>query len=290
MKVVILAGGLGTRLSEYTENIPKPMVNIGRFPVLWHIMKIYNHYGFDDFIVACGYKAEYIKNYFMNYYAYFSDTTIDLATGKFVVHIDENTLDYNIHHHKMYSTPYEVEVHKTLPSAGLGDRPFVDWKVTVADTGLHTMTGGRVKRLADFIGDERFCLTYGDGVGNIDIAKELEFHKQHGKLCTMTVVHPPARFGTLKIDDGRITSFKEKSQAAAGWINGGFFIMEPETLKYFNDDDMPIESEPLDNMVKDDQLMAFEHDGFWHPMDTKRDVEYLNQLWDEKKAPWEIFD
>ena len=229
MKVVILAGGFGTRLSEYTETIPKPMVKIGDKPMLWHIMKIYEKYGYKDFNIALGYKAEVIKDFFLNYREISSDFTIDLANG-------------NI---------------KTLQSNEL------DWKVTLVDTGLNSMTGGRIKRMKRFIGNETFLLTYGDGLANIDIEKLVSFHRNHGKLVTVTAVHPGARFGELNLDGDVVTSFEEKPQVTQGWINGGYFVFEPEFLDFISDDSTVLEKEPLENVAQMGELRAFKHEGFW---------------------------
>ena len=252
MKVVILAGGFGTRLSEYTEDIPKPMVAIGGKPIVWHIMKTYAHYGHNDFYLALGYKSELIKEYFFNYRSINSDFTVNLSTGN-------------------------VDLHKIDNS---------DWKVTLVDTGLNTMTGGRIKRLKKFIGDETFMLTYGDGVSDIDIDKLLKFHKSHGKMVTLTSVRPSARFGDLEFDGNRISSFKEKSQLHEGWINGGFFICEPSVLDLIDNDTQMFEREPLERVVEAGQLMAYKHSGFWHCMDTKRDYEFLESMFNKGTPPW----
>lgn len=254
MKVVILAGGYGTRLSEVTELIPKPMVPIGGRPMLWHIMHIYASQGFKDFVIALGYKSEVVKNYFNNFYTTNSDFTIELGTG---------------HHHII-------------------NKPDIDWKVTLVYTGLHTGTGGRMRRLAPHLGNEPFFMTYGDGVSNVDLKKELAFHKNHGKLVTMTVVHPPERFGTLEIKPGRV-AFREKSQIDVGWINGGFFVVQPEAIKHIKDDSVMFEREPLMELGDKGELVPFEHEGFWQCMDMKRDVDYLEKLWDDGKAPWKIW-
>lgn len=252
MKVVILAGGFGTRLSEYTETIPKPMVKIGDKPMLWHIMKIYEKYGYKDFNIALGYKAEVIKDFFLNYREISSDFTIDLANG-------------NI---------------KTLQSNEL------DWKVTLVDTGLNSMTGGRIKRMKRFIGNETFLLTYGDGLANIDIEKLVSFHRNHGKLVTVTAVHPGARFGELNLDGDVVTSFEEKPQVTQGWINGGYFVFEPEFLDFISDDSTVLEKEPLENVAQMGELRAFKHEGFWKCMDTKRDKDFLEEIWKSEKPLW----
>jgi len=251
MKVILLAGGFGTRLSEFTESIPKPMVTVGDRPILWHIMRIYAHYGHKDFYLALGYKAEVIKEYFLHYRTMNENFTVDLGTG--VVH------------------PHQTEK--------------IDWNVTLVDTGLDTMTGGRVKRLQSFIGNETFMLTYGDGVADINLDAVLKFHKSHGKMVTLSAVRPAARFGDLEFDGDRVSSFQEKSQLHEGWINGGFFIIEPEFFDLIDDDSQMFEREPLERAVVAGELMAFKHQGFWHCMDTKRDRDLLESMW-EKDAPW----
>jgi len=252
MKVVILAGGFGTRLSEYTEAIPKPMVTVGGRPILWHIMRTYAYFGHKDFYLALGYKSEVIKEYFLHYRSLNADFTVDLATGDIESHQIDDT----------------------------------DWSVTLVNTGLETMTGGRIKRLKQFIGNESFMLTYGDGVADIDIDALLKFHKKHGRMVTLTSVRPSARFGDLEFDGDRISSFKEKSQLHEGWINGGFFICEPEVLDFIDDDTQMFEREPLERVVKAGELMAYKHQGFWHCMDTKRDHDLLSSMWDKGSAPW----
>jgi len=254
MKVIILAGGFGTRLSEYTETIPKPMVNIGKKPILWHIMQRYAHYGHNDFYLALGYKAELIKDYFLTFSATNSDFSLDLNTGK-------------------------VKTHNTNE---------LDWKVTLADTGQDSMTGGRVKRLEPFINNEPFLLTYGDGLSDINIDDLIKFHKNHGKMVTVTAVHPVARFGELEIDGDCVKSFKEKPQMARGWINGGFFVCQPEFFDYLIDDVTILEREPLEKIAEQNQLMAYKHKGFWQCMDTKRDKDLLEELWQKKRAPWKV--
>lgn len=251
MKVVLLAGGFGTRLSEYTDVIPKPMVPVGGKPILWHIMKIFAHFGHKDFYVALGYKAAIIKEYFLNYRALNADFTVNLATG--VV------------------APHQVDP--------------VDWHVTLVHTGDASMTGGRVKRMREYVGNETFMLTYGDGVANVDIDALLRFHRQHGKMVTVTAVRPAARFGELGIVEDRVDSFKEKPQMHEGWINGGFFVIEPRFLDLIEGDSTLLEREPLETAARKGELMAYKHDGFWHCMDTKRDHDLLESLWREG-APW----
>ena len=251
MKVILLAGGFGTRLSEYTSVIPKPMVPVGNKPILWHIMKTYASFGHKDFYVALGYKAEVIKEYFLNYRSLNSDFTVDLASGDVLPHqVDE-----------------------------------VDWKVTLVATGDSSMTGGRVKRMQKYIGDETCMLTYGDGVSDINLDKLLEFHRSHGKMVTVSAVRPAARFGELEMDGSRVASFQEKPQLHDGWINGGYFVIEPEFFELIAGDNTLLEREPLEQATKAGELMAYHHDGFWHCMDTKRDHELLESLWN-KGAPW----
>jgi glucose-1-phosphate cytidylyltransferase len=255
MKVVILAGGLGTRLSEETTVRPKPMVEIGGKPILWHIMNIYSAYGFNDFIIACGYKGEVIKDYFRQLYYQTADLVVDLENGSFQT------------------------INPQSPK----------WKVAVIDTGLETMTGGRLRRLKSYVGNEPFMVTYGDGVGSVDIAALLQFHKSHGKLATVTAVHPPARFGGLLFDGDHVAEFSEKPQASEGWINGGFFIFEPEVLDYMTDDTTILERAPLERLAADGQLVAFRHTGFWQPMDTVRERQLLESLWSSGEAPWNVW-
>ncbi len=251
MKVIILAGGFGTRLSEYTEVIPKPMIPVGGKPILWHIMNIYSHYDMKDFYVALGYKAEVIKEFFLNYHSLSSDFTVELSKGTI--------------------TPHQIN--------------SVDWKVTLVHTGDETMTGGRVKRMRDFIGDEPFMLTYGDGVSDINLSELLKFHHSHGKMVTMTAVRPAARFGELELAGNQITRFVEKPQLHDGWINGGFFVIEPAFFDYIDGDNIMLEREPLTRITEAGQLMAYKHNGFWHCMDTKRDHDLLEKLWQDG-APW----
>jgi len=256
MKVVILAGGFGTRLSEETVNIPKPMVEIGGKPILWHIMKIYSHYGYNDFIICLGYKGYVIKEYFMNYFMHMSDITVDLSNGG-------------------------IKVHNSKAE---------NWKVTLVDTGLDTMTGGRIKRIKEHLDGERFMLTYGDGVGDVNINSLVKFHESHGKLATMTAVQPSGRFGALRInDDKKVENFVEKPAGDGAWINGGFFVLEPQVIDYIKDDNTSWEREPLENLTKESQLFAYKHEGFWKPMDTLRDKIELERLWSTKEAPWKVW-
>lgn len=257
MKVVILAGGLGTRLSEETDLKPKPMVEIGGRPILWHIMKTYSYWGFNDFVILTGYKSHVIKEYFINYYTRYSDITVDMSNNS-----------------------VEVHQHRNEP-----------WKVTMLYTGQDTMTGGRIKKAQDFIGNERFMLTYGDGVSNVNIHELINLHEQSGKLATMTAVQPQGRFGALVIkDDVQITSFMEKPKGDASWINGGFFVCEPQIFDYITEGDSTIfERKPLESLAKQGQLNAFKHDGFWRPMDTLRDKIELTEMWQNDEAPWALW-
>jgi len=252
MKVVILAGGFGTRLSEYTEDVPKPMVTVGGKPILLHIMNIYASHGHKEFYLAAGYKAEVIKDYFLNFKNLNSDFTIDLKTGKIKTFEEEN----------------------------------LDWKITIIDTGLNSMTGGRVKRLKKFIGDDPFLLTYGDGLVDIDVNKVIEFHKDHGKMVTVTAVHPTARFGELDIEKDQVVTFKEKPQTTHGWVNGGYFVIEPQFLDLIDGDDTILEATPLERAAEMGELKAFFHKGYWKCMDTKRDRDDLEEVWKTGKAPW----
>ena len=255
MKVVLLAGGMGSRLSEETSVRPKPMVEIGGIPILVHIMQIYAAHGHREFVIACGYKGEFIKEYFWNYVVKHSDWQVSLRAGT------RSTL------------------HSKVP----------DWSITVVDTGLNTMTSGRLRRLRAVIGNEPFMVTYGDGVSDVDIKEVVAFHRAHGKLATVTAVHPPARFGGLGIENDQVVNFSEKPQTEAGWINGGFFVFEPAVLDYMGDDTMPLEREPLERLAADGQLMAYKHAGFWQPMDTLREKEVLEKMWTTGQAPWKIW-
>ena len=253
-KAVILAGGRGTRLAEATETRPKPMIEIGGQPILWHIMSIYAAHGFRDFVIACGYKSWQIKEYFRNFFYHHSDITVDLGSGACEV---INSASQN-------------------------------WRVTVMDTGLETATAGRVLRIERALDEEAFFLTYGDGVADVDLKGLLAFHLAHGKLATVTAVHPPARFGALDLDGDRVRTFLEKSQSAEGWINGGFFVMHKAVMRYMREDVM-LEREPLERLAADGQLMAFRHGGFWQPMDTQRDRKLLESIWAEGRAPWKVW-
>jgi len=254
MKVLILAGGLGSRLSEETTLKPKPMVEIGGKPILWHILKIYSYYGFNEFVILLGYKGYMIKEYFSNYYSHMSDMTIDMVNNK-------------VTHHKNYAEP---------------------WKITLVDTGLNTMTGGRIKRVQNYVGNEPFLLTYGDGVGDINIPELIDFHKSHGKAITMTAVQPEGRFGSLQIENNnKVASFQEKPKGDGSWINGGFFVCEPKVFNYITEGDKTIfERTPLEKLAKDGELFTYKHKGFWKPMDTLRDKKQLNDLIDLGKASW----
>jgi glucose-1-phosphate cytidylyltransferase len=257
MKAVILAGGLGTRISEETENKPKPMIEIGGMPILWHIIKMYSAHGVNDFIICCGYKGYIIKEYFSNYFLHMSDVTFDIAQNKMEVH------------HK-YAEP---------------------WKITLIDTGSDTMTGGRLKRVTKYIKDEEsFCFTYGDGVSDVNITELIRFHKSHGKMATITTVYPPGRFGAVDIHpDQRIISFKEKPKGDGGMINGGFFVLAPKVMGLIKDDSTIWEREPLEILAQQSEIMAFQHNGFWQPMDTLRDKNLLEDLWSSGGAPWRIW-
>jgi len=258
MKVLLLAGGFGTRLSEETDIKPKPMVDIGGKPILWHIMKTYSHHGFNEFVILLGYKGYYIKEYFANYFLHQSDVTIDMSDGSMEIHNNS-------------SEP---------------------WKVTLLDTGLNSMTGGRIKRAQDFVGEEPFMLTYGDGVADINIAKLVKFHQSHGKSMTMTSAQPDGRFGALDIDDNnKVKEFKEKPKGDGSWINAGYFVCEPKVFDYIVDGDSSVfEQESLMNLAKDGEVHTYKHHDFWMPMDTLRDKHKLNELWNSDKAPWRVWD
>jgi glucose-1-phosphate cytidylyltransferase len=256
MKAVILAGGMGTRISEETAIKPKPMVEIGAKPILWHIMKLYSAYDINDFVICLGYKGYLIKEYFANYFLHTSDVTFDIEHNKMQVH-------------QRYAEP---------------------WRVTLVDTGDQTQTGGRLKRVSEYVKDEEaFCFTYGDGVGNVNMAQLTAFHRKHGKLATLTAVQPPGRFGSLELAGDRVSRFVEKPIGDGGWINGGFFVLSPRTIDFIEGPDTVWEKEPLQRLARDGQLMAYEHDDFWHPMDTLRDKNYLEDLWNRDKAPWRVW-
>ncbi len=255
MKAVILAGGLGTRLSEETTVKPKPMIEIGGFPILWHILKIYSCYGIKEFIVCCGYKGYLIKEYFANYYLHSSDFTVDLKKNIIKTH--------NINSE--------------------------DWEVTLVDTGKDTLTGGRLARVKEYIGNETFCFTYGDGLADINIQDLITFHKKEGRKATLTAVQPPGRFGSLAFERGRVLGFNEKPKGDGNWINGGFFILEPETIELIDNDLCSWEQKPMKKLAETNELSAFHHDGFWQPMDTLRDKLTLQELWESQKAPWKIW-
>jgi glucose-1-phosphate cytidylyltransferase len=255
MKAVILAGGLGTRISEESSLRPKPMIEIGGKPILWHVMKIYSAHGINEFIICLGYKGYLIKEYFANYFLHTSDVTFDMA------------------HNKM-------EVHQNSSEP---------WKVTLIDTGENTMTGGRLKRVAQYLNGEDFCFTYGDGVGDVDITREIAFHKAQGTLATLTATQPPGRFGALKMDQHKIISFQEKPQGDGGWINGGFFVLSPKVIDYIEGDDTIWEREPMERLAVEGNMTAYRHHGFWQPMDTLRDKNHLEELWASGKAPWKTW-
>jgi glucose-1-phosphate cytidylyltransferase len=257
MKAVILAGGLGTRLSEETDTKPKPMVDIGGKPILWHIMKIYSAHGVNDFIICCGYKGYVIKEYFANYFLHMSDVSFNIKDNIMSVH-------------QNYAEP---------------------WNVTLVDTGENTLTGGRLRRVKDYIQDEdEFCFTYGDGVGNIDISQLIKFHRAHGKPATLTATRPPGRYGALNFGfDNSVESFQEKPHGDGSWINGGYFVLHPTVIDRIADDTTSWEGEPLSGLAKDGQLSAFKHEGFWQPMDTLREKLYLNELWNAGRAPWKVW-
>lgn len=258
MKVVILAGGLGTRISEETHLKPKPMIEIGGMPILWHIMKMYSSYGINDFVICCGYKGYLIKEYFANYALHMSDVTFDMANNQLIVHEK-----------------------KTEP-----------WKVTLIDTGENTLTGGRLKRVKRYVENEEFfCFTYGDGLSDVNLNRLIGYHKQHGKLATVTAIQPPGRYGSLQLTvDGRVESFLEKPRGDGGYINGGFFVLSPRCLDLIEGDNTSWESGPLNQLSNLSEIMAYQHDGFWHAMDTLRDKVQLEELWSSRKAPWKIWD
>jgi glucose-1-phosphate cytidylyltransferase len=255
MKAVILAGGLGTRLSEETDLKPKPMVEIGGKPILWHIMKLYSAHGIDDFIICCGYKGYVIKEYFANYFLHMSDVTFNLRTHSMEVH-------------EQHAEP---------------------WRITLIDTGHQTMTGGRLKRIRNYLNGQDFCFTYGDGVSDVDISALIAFHTEQGKLATLTATQPPGRFGALDLDNERIASFKEKPHGDGSWINGGFFVLSPKVIDYIDDDATVWEREPMERLAQEGQFNAYCHGGFWQPMDTLRDKHHLERLWESGKAPWKIW-
>ncbi|MBU0689960.1 MAG: glucose-1-phosphate cytidylyltransferase [Gammaproteobacteria bacterium] len=255
MKAVILAGGLGTRISEETSLRPKPMVEIGGKPVLWHIMKMYSAHGINEFVVCCGYKGYLIKEYFANYFLHTSDVTFDMQHN-------------------------QMEVHQRFAEP---------WKVTLVDTGENTMTGGRLKRVRDHLGEEDFCFTYGDGVSDVDITESLSFHRRHGRLATLTGVQPPGRFGVLNITGDHVTSFEEKPHGDGGWVNGGFFVLSPKVIDLIENDTTVWERGPMEQLAREDQLSAYLHHGFWQPMDTLRDKNHLEELWQSGKAPWKMW-
>ena len=255
MKAVILAGGLGTRISEETHLKPKPMIEIGGRPILWHIMKLYSAHGVNDFIICCGYKGYVIKEYFANYFLHMSDVTFDMTNNTMAVH-------------QQNAEP---------------------WKVTLVDTGDNTQTGGRLKRVAKYLGNEDFCFTYGDGVGDIDIGKLIDFHKKSGRKATLTATQPPGRFGAISLDGTIIRNFQEKPQGDGSWINGGYFVLSPTVIDYIDGDDTIWERQPMEQIAKEGEFNAYFHKGFWQPMDTLRDKNLLEELWDAGKAPWKIW-
>lgn len=255
MKTVILAGGLGTRISEETYLKPKPMIEIGGKPILWHILKMYSSFGINEFIICCGYKGYIIKEYFANYFLHNSDVTFDMIHNEMIVH-------------EKFAEP---------------------WKVTLVDTGENTMTGGRLKRVKEYLGNESFCFTYGDGVSDINIKEEIDFHHKHGKLATIAAVQPPGRYGSLQIENSLVKHFIEKPKGDGGFINGGFFILKPEVLSYIENDSISWEDQPLQNLANEGNLMAYIHQGFWQPMDTLRDKKQLEELWTSGKAPWKMW-
>jgi glucose-1-phosphate cytidylyltransferase len=256
MKAVILAGGLGSRLSEETVVKPKPMVEIGGKPILWHIMKIYSHYGINDFVICLGYKGYLIKEYFANYFLHMSDVTFDMQSNQMQVH------------------------HKKVEP----------WKITLVDTGENTMTGGRLKRVKDYLGDEDFCLTYGDGVGDVNISAVIELHKKEKRLATVTAVMPDGRFGAIEYRDNQVLKFQEKPKGDGGWINGGFFVLSPKVIDYIEDDKTLWERQPMQRLAEEGQMAVYFHEGYWQPMDTLREKQDLEKLWDNKNAPWKLWN
>lgn len=255
MKAVILAGGLGTRISEESHLRPKPMIEIGGKPILWHIMKLYSQHGVSDFVICLGYKGYVIKEYFSNYFLHMSDVTFDMKRNK-------------------------MEVHQVSAEP---------WRVSVVDTGENTMTGGRLKRVRDYIGDDDFCFTYGDGVGDVDISSLIAFHKQKGHLATLTATQPPGRFGSVNLNGHRVDSFQEKPQGDGAWVNGGFFVLNPKVIDYIDDDSTVWEREPMERLAREGQMNAWLHRGFWQPMDTLRDKNHLEELWASGNAPWKTW-
>jgi len=255
MKAIILAGGLGTRISEETHLKPKPMIEIGGRPILWHVLKVYSAHGINDFVICAGYKGYVIKEYFANYFLHMSDVTFDMKDNRM-----------EVHHHR--SEP---------------------WRVTIVDTGDSTMTGGRLKRVRDYVGDEPFCFTYGDGVGDVNITELVEFHKRQGRKATLTGVQPPGRFGALDVVGNQVKSFQEKPDGDGSWINGGFFVLEPSAIDLIDGDSTIWERQPLEFLAKSDQLSIYKHNGFWQPMDTLRDKQHLEDLWSSGKAPWKTW-
>lgn len=256
MKAVILAGGLGSRISEESHLKPKPMIEIGGKPIIWHVMKIYSHYGINDFVICLGYKGYVLKEYFANYFLHMSDVTFDMAQNRMQIH----------------------------------DQHAEPWRVTLVDTGEHTMTGGRLKRVRKYLGDETFCMTYGDGVADVDVAALLSFHRRHGKQATVTAVQPPGRFGALEIQGDQVCSFQEKPQGDGGWINGGFFVLEPTALDGIAGDATIWEQEPMRQLAQHGELMSYFHHGFWQPMDTLRDRNLLEERWKSGRAPWQLWN
>jgi glucose-1-phosphate cytidylyltransferase len=256
MKAVILAGGFGTRISEETHLKPKPLIEIGGMPILWHILKLYSAYDVNEFIICCGYKGYLIKEYFANYFLHMSDVTFDLEKN-------------------------QMEVHQKFAEP---------WKITLVDTGLETMTGGRLKKIEKYLDEDSFCFTYGDGISNVNIKKLISFHKNQNRLATVTAVQPPGRFGTLNLDENKVIGFKEKLAGDGNWVNGGFFVLEPGIFDYISDDKTTWEREPLEKLSSENQLSVFKHSEFWRPLDTLRDKTILEELWNSKNPPWKIWD